>query len=371
MKSLRSFVLVVLCFSLLGGGGLWILLGSHPAVSERENRALSPLPTLSLRSALDGRFQQGLGRAARDRIPFRASLLSLCGLWELGLGRAQYNGILLGKDGFLIPHPDGDRAVVTDNLADYRALSSACEERGLSCHLTLAPRGVDLLADKLPAGYDPRADEWLWETVSEEAESAILYRTLRESEDPAALHYRTDHHLNTHGAYAIYEHLGGLLDYAPLPASCFDPVTVTDRFLGTSDSKVCLPGVSPDEVVLYRYVGDTLADVTDRETGETRHGFYAMETLEKKDCYGVFLGGNFAHLSVSLPTGEEKPTLLLIKDSYANPVIPFLALHFELEVIDPRYDVVPLSKRLEEISCDAVLFLCGADTFSEQKGLFS
>lgn len=371
MKSLRSLILLVLCFVLLGGGGLWLLFAPHSILSERENRALAPWPTLTWEKLTDGRYQASLANFARDHIPIRTALISLCGLSELTLGRAEYNGILVGKDGFLIPRPVPRDEAVEENLATYLAFLALCEEKELPCSLILAPRGADILTNKLPFFYDASADNGLFEAVGASSpESRLLLDSFLATEDPSVFHYRTDHHWNTDGAYLAYEAMGSHLGYASIPKEYFDRETVSLSFLGTSDSKVCLPFSTPDEVVLYRYVGDTLAVVT-KETQNMTYGFYDLSALETKDCYRVFLGGNTARLSVILPTGEPKPRLLLVKDSYANSLIPFLALHYDLEVIDPRYPGDSLPSILEKNTYDRVLFLFGADTFSEHIGLLS
>ena len=82
--------------------------------------------------------------------------------------------------------------------------------------------------------------------------------------------------------------------------------------------------------------------------------------------YEIFLGGNFARLRITAENNENRPRLLLVKDSYANAVIPFLALHFDLEVIDPRYYRLPLAPLIVENTYDALLFLISADTLAEQ-----
>ena len=73
------------------------------------------------------------------------------------------------------------------------------------------------------------------------------------------------------------------------------------------------------------------------------------------------MGGNFSHLSVTRDGKQEK--LLLIKDSYANSVIPFLALHFDIEVIDPRYCTHSyLQEQIECNSYDKLLILMGVES---------
>ena len=55
---------------------------------------------------------------------------------------------------------------------------------------------------------------------------------------------------------------------------------------------------------------------------------------------------------------------MLIKDSFANSAIPFLALHFDIDVIDPRYISAPLGETVNTDEYDKILILCGADTLA-------
>ena len=50
--------------------------------------------------------------------------------------------------------------------------------------------------------------------------------------------------------------------------------------------------------------------------------------------------------------------LLLIKDSYANSLIPFLMLNFEeITSLDLRYATVSVMKSIDKSSYDEILFL--------------
>ena len=77
--------------------------------------------------------------------------------------------------------------------------------------------------------------------------------------------------------------------------------------------------------------------VTYVDEEKTADSLYAMEQLLRKDKYAVFLNGNHAriHIKTANPSGRK---LLVVKDSYANSLIPFLIKHFsEIHVIDLRY----------------------------------
>ena len=60
----------------------------------------------------------------------------------------------------------------------------------------------------------------------------------------------------------------------------------------------------------------------------------------------------------------EKPTLLLFKDSFSHALTPFLALHFDIELVDLRLYSKSASKLLEETAPDKVLIYYGIDTLA-------
>ena len=124
----------------------------------------------------------------------------------------------------------------------------------------------------------------------------------------------------------------------------------------------------PDRIEFYHYPGDEEFTVKNVLTGEVMQGFYAPAYLETKDKYAAFLGGNSAHVRV---TGKSagRPTLLLVKDSYANALVPFLAIHFDLEIIDLRSYTGSAATLARDTGAVAVLILYGADTLASSDDL--
>ena len=179
------------------------------------------------------------------------------------------------------------------------------------------------------------------------------------------LYYKTDHHRNADGAYLLYVESCKKLGVIPFEKSYFTKQTVCDDFLGTAFSRSCLPEfcVSPDTITLYRYEGDENVKITVHDTETSHLGFYDFSKLETADKYAVFLGGNYAHATVF--TNGEKPTLLLIKDSFANAVVPLLSLHFNIELIDPRYSSPPqISNLIASLQYDRALILACYESFN-------
>ena len=88
-------------------------------------------------------------------------------------------------------------------------------------------------------------------------------------------------------------------------------------------------------------------------------GLYSYSYLEKKDKYSVFLDGTHDVVTIT-KEGEDRPTLLLLKDSFANSLAPFLAQHFDLVLLNlssTRNDYTNLSERVAEYGADRALLV--------------
>ena len=69
-------------------------------------------------------------------------------------------------------------------------------------------------------------------------------------------------------------------------------------------------------------------------------------------------------------TADSMDRLLLVKDSYANCLIPFLVPYYrEIIVIDPRYYYGDIYQVMKENKITSVLFLYNGNTFVEDKSI--
>ena len=141
-------------------------------------------------------------------------------------------------------------------------------------------------------------------------------------------------------------------------------VQATDRFRGTLYSKVLLPDSVYDEV---DYCPDITIESADCD-GTVTDSLYDLAALEKKDKYELFLGGNYA--KAVLRTGVENGKhLLLIKDSFANSLVPFLCGDYEtITMVDLRYCREKMQPLADE--ADDVLVLYEITNFAADGNLF-
>ena len=85
-------------------------------------------------------------------------------------------------------------------------------------------------------------------------------------------------------------------------------------------------------------------------------GFYDMGFLYSDEKYNVFLSGNNGLVKIT-KEGESRETLVIIRDSFANPISPFLALHYNLILIDPRFYTKKVSEIVKSENAHAVLII--------------
>ncbi len=345
--------LLSLAIALLLCIGIGTFFSGDDSFSEEENRPLSSFPEFSTESLMDGAFFQGLGSFYSDRIPCRLSLVRLKSAFEMALGKEENNGVLLLDDGTLVQRCEYEStALLEKNLRTITASGTM---------LVAVPRSVDIYLKS-------EESEHVRNTVfTKSADGELLYSKLCAANGRGEqVYYKTDHHLSYDGAYELYALLCESFGVTPYPKDDFSKQLVSDSFWGTSYSKSGALATEADSVYLPRYDGDTELEVHCLDSGCTLNSLYDHSFLTKKDKYSVFLGGNHGTLTVKSSAEQDRPHLLLIKDSFANAVIPMLARHFDITVRDPRYDTSPISGEY-----DAALVVCGIDTLATTPFSFS
>jgi hypothetical protein len=94
-----------------------------------------------------------------------------------------------------------------------------------------------------------------------------------------------------------------------------------------------------------------------------------MSNVTKKDKYTVFFNGNHPLIKIST-NGSPNNKLLVIKDSYANSLIPFLTQNYdEIYVVDPRYYSDNLKALIDSNNIKNILILYNVNTFFEDSSI--
>ena len=91
--------------------------------------------------------------------------------------------------------------------------------------------------------------------------------------------------------------------------------------------------------------------------------YMASEALMgDKVSYKAFLGGDCAMTVIHNLDDTTLPKLLVVKDSYGNALVPYLAGNYsEIYAVDPRHYAGDLSELLIEKEIEEVLFVNSAN----------
>lgn len=204
--------------------------------------------------------------------------------------------------------------------------------------------------------------------------------------DVSEQYYRTDHHWTTETGLAsakyIAEELNRLygygLDVELLNEENFDTELHKDVFLGSTGKKIGNLYVGRDDFKLFlpKFETDFTVDIThledepERLNGSFGDALVFREHLDRDyyqiNTYCTYLGGDYPITVIENNNTSSDKSILVIKDSYANAVVPFLSMTVKkITLIDPRYYTGSIRDYIAEENPDAVLMIYNSGAFFE------
>lgn len=329
----------ILCFS------VWCLVAPKQTFSENENRALASWPVYSFTALKDGSYMSGVQTYLSDHFPLRDPFMTLKTKYEMLTGREEINDIYLAKDGYYIEAyktPKQQKKIITQFQKLQDAITTDAKQ---NVRVMLVPTAISTYNAKLPGSAPDRGVLRQIDTMNEiyaalpnmqkvDAWSALQAAAAQEASD---LYYHTDHHWTTHGAYVGYQAYCGAAGLSPIPEADFQKTCVTTDFHGTIFSKLHDSTVPGDAITLYENPANRLT-VSYPDTGEVTDTLYNRDYLAQKDKYSMFLNNLHPLVEITNAKADSDRQLVLIKDSYANSMVPFLVNHYQkIYVFDTRY----------------------------------
>lgn len=305
--------------------------------SETENRILAQKPEWSLEGILSGSYEKEYETYATDQFVSRDTWVMLKTRMDIALQKKLIGGVYLSQDGYLIEQhlpEEYSQETVDKRLDQLQKLT----ERYPSTLVMLVPTADNILQDKLPAhavSYDQRGLIAQVKDRIGESHVVDVFPILEEhSEEP--IYYKTDHHWTTLGAYYGYLQWTQTAGEQPRSYELKELTTVSDSFLGTLHSRINLP-MEADEIQIFPRTLRRKVKIT-YDFQREADSYYEPSYLEGKNQYGYFLDDNHAFIEIHTAYAANDKELFLIKDSYANSLIPILAPHYEtIYVLDLRY----------------------------------
>ncbi|WP_034849365.1 DHHW family protein [Clostridium hydrogeniformans] len=347
------------------------LIKPDKTFSEEENRNLTAKPKLTMESILDGSFSSKYEKYITDQFVFRNLFIGVKSDTERLIGKKENNNVYVGEDGYLMEKfktPEGNK--IKDKVDVINMFSKKFSN--INKYFLLVPNSMEILKDKLPNNAPVDTQLEYMNNVESSLDKGIKfinpYENLAKHKDEY-IYYKTDHHWTTRGAYYGYETLIDTMELNKKTAEDFNINKVSNSFYGSLYSKGGFKHLTPDSIEVYLPKNEVENVVTYVEENVKKPSVYSVEDLKKKDKYSVFFNGNHPLIKIDT-TSDKNRKLLVLKDSYANSLVPFLTEDFNaIYMVDLRYYNDDVSKIIKDEGITDVLMLYNVNTFSSEESL--
>ncbi len=158
------------------------------------------------------------------------------------------------------------------------------------------------------------------------------------------IYFRTDHHWTALGAYYGYTAFCSAVGIEPVPLDTMQKNLFKDDFLGAlykqtkNYAKAKLVKNNPDYIEYYVPAAQCELKTYRKTplTGGKDIPLFNKDMNGSTNYYRLFLGGDYPIIKITTDTRNGR-SLVILKDSYANALIPYLTAHYQtVYVVDFR-----------------------------------
>ena len=363
--TVTAFVLCLALFFVLV-----FLMPTDDNASVKENRPLAEMPSLTWDSLFSGKFATDFEAYLSDNVGFRSVFTDIGSRIEKlrGFNGKAKNQVLDLSNGSRLAIVDGkilevfrESPVVRDAYISAVNGIGATLPEGASAYLLMVPTQIEFDTSEYAELSDGQKATIDAVYSALDGVTGVNVYDLLEAHKDEYIYFRTDHHWTQRGAYYGYTALMEAMSDAPVPLSDMEWGSL-EGFLGYLFAQANLPELEQYADKIEYFMSGENYDVEAKiiefgEVAEYGAKVYFTPEVGGSVSYGVFMGGDhpFSRVTTNVNNGK---TALVIKDSYANALLPFLTSHYEtIIVIDPRNYFGTLADIYAEYDVDDVIII--------------
>lgn len=335
--------------------------------SELENRRLTSKVKFTVEGLIKGSFTKKYEEYINDQFVGRDVWIDIKSRSEYVLGKIENNDIIYGKENYLFDKFDNlDEERLNTNANALNEFVNNSEAVGSHVSVMIVPSSYEVYKENMPEGAP---------VINQKEKIAEIHNVLNggrsfdvlslmEANKNEQLYYKTDHHWNIKGAYLAYKEYMEAIGEPPVDLNILEENQVAD-FYGTFFSKAKPFNGVADILTYYDIHGIEMS------IGEDKYdSLYDLSYLETRDKYSIYLRGNNPLTIIKNKNLSNGKKLLVIKDSFANSMVPFLTQNFEeIQVIDLRSFMPKLNAYVKEQEFDNILVLYNFVNFARDTNL--
>ena len=328
------FSILVILFTVID------IINSPNEFSELENRKLSQMPILSLKSYIDTSFSSDYEKYINDQFFLRDNWIDLKSRIEYLLGKRENNDIIFGKENYLFKKfTTFNDEMLKNNL---NSIITFTNNYNKEVDFFIIPNSYAIY-DELTPRYLPLVDQlslinsinsYLSLKSNDHINTINVAEELLKNKDDY-IYYKTDHHWTSYGAYLAYLAYMDYLGLEIVDINNLEKITI-NNFLGTYYNRSKYFKADSDFITYYNILGLRI-----EIDGKEQLSLMNLDKFKGSDKYSAFLWGNNGLTKVineNISEERKGSSILIFKDSYANSFIQFLSYNYEIiDIIDLRY----------------------------------
>lgn len=372
----EKITVFLFCFMLAAFFFIGVLAPKDLSAVEKENRELKAMPDLSVQAVVSGNFSKEFEDYLADNVGYRSFFMDASAKLEGLKGVKTASGKIVSANKSLGTGNQGENKllVLPDRVMEIYKKDDAAREKYvqmLNHYADVLPESVRMFSMLVPTQIefyekqsvsDSEKDtiDYIYQNLDNRICTIDAYTALQAHKDEY-VYFRTDHHWTQLGAFYGYS---AFLEKAFSKAPRLSDYEKESRegFLGYLYNQA-------NDMSLQKHA-DTIEwllrgeNITVQARALEEGAFvdytakmYSIPPDTELPKYSIFMGGDhqFAQLHTENTNGK---TLLVIKDSYANALLPLLTADYEnILVIDPRSYFGTVSELAQTYKIDDCLFI--------------
>ena len=328
------FSILVILFTVID------IINSPNEFSELENRKLSQMPILSLKSYIDTSFSSDYEKYINDQFFLRDNWIDLKSRIEYLLGKRENNDIIFGKENYLFKKFTTFNDEMLEN--NLNSIITFTNNYNKEVDFFIIPNSYAIY-DELTPRYLPLVEQlslinsinsYLSLKSNDHINTINVAEELLKNKDDY-IYYKTDHHWTSYGAYLAYLTYMDYLGLEIVDINNLEKITI-NNFLGTYYNRSKYFKADSDFITYYNILGLRI-----EIDGKEQLSLMDLDKFKGSDKYSAFLWGNNGLTKVineNISEERKGSSILIFKDSYANSFIQFLSYNYEIiDIIDLRY----------------------------------
>ena len=355
------FSILVILFTVID------IINSPNEFSELENRKLSQMPILSLKSYIDTSFSSDYEKYINDQFFLRDNWIDLKSRIEYLLGKRENNDIIFGKENYLFKKFTTFNDEMLEN--NLNSIITFTNNYNKEVDFFIIPNSYAVY-DELTPRYLPLVDQlslinsinsYLSLKSNDHINTINVAEELLKNKDDY-IYYKTDHHWTSYGAYLAYLTYMDYLGLEIVDINNLEKITI-NNFLGTYYNRSKYFKADSDLITYYNILGLHI-----EIDGKEQLSLMDLDKFKGSDKYSAFLWGNNGLTKVineNIAEERKGSSILIFKDSYANSFIQFLANNYEtIDIVDLRHFKEPISNFMKDNEYNKILIMYSFDNLS-------